>query len=69
MESFKKGDVIEILPEFQDKGDEDFTWVVTEDEAKGRVTICPIDSPLTIKPTYVMNISCIRHRSDGWSEG
>lgn len=64
MSVFKKGGIIEILPEYQDKGDGDFTWVVIEDEEKGRVTVSPIDSPLTIKPTYVMRTFCIRHKFD-----
>lgn len=67
MKSFKKGDVIEILPEYQDKGDAEFTWVVIEDEEKGRVTISPIDSKLTIKPTYVMQASFIKPKIGGKS--
>lgn len=63
MDAYKKGDIIEILPEYQDKGDDEFTWVVIEDEDKGRVTVCPIDSMMTIKPTYVMHTQFIKHKS------
>jgi len=62
MRAFKKGDFIEILPEYQDKGDDKFNWVVIEDEDKGRVTVCPIDSLMIIKPTYVLNTDCIKHK-------
>ena len=47
---FKRGDKVEILKEFQDPGDEAFTWVVVGDEENGRVDITPIDIKLEIKP-------------------
>ena len=31
---FKRGDKVEILEEFQDEGDDKFTWIVMEDEEK-----------------------------------
>lgn len=37
----KKGDIVKILPEFQDKGDEAFIWTAIDDEEKGRVSISP----------------------------
>jgi hypothetical protein len=46
----KRGEQVRIKPEWQDKGDDAFTWMATEDEAGGRVSICPIDIGLTIKP-------------------
>ena len=57
---FKAGDIIEILPQFRDEGDEDFTWQVLADEEKDRVDICPIDSPLRIKPIYTVETVQIR---------
>jgi hypothetical protein len=57
---FKKGDVVEILPEFQDEGDGEFTWVVLADEEKGRVDICPVDIDMAIKPTYTVETGWVR---------
>lgn len=51
---FKRGDRVEILPEFQDSGDDQFVWIVLEDEEKGRVDISPIDIKLAIKPKYTL---------------
>jgi hypothetical protein len=51
---FLKGQLVKILPEFQDDGDDEFTWVVVNDEEKGRVDISAIDSPLTIKPIHTV---------------
>jgi len=39
---FKRDDVVEILTEFQDQGDCTFSWVVLNDEEKGRVDISPV---------------------------
>lgn len=50
----KIGDQISILPAFQDKGDEKFTWLVVGDEEKGRVDISPIDINLVIKPIHTV---------------
>ena len=48
--------IVKILPEFQDEGDDEFTWIVVNDEEKGRVDISAIDSPLTIKPIHTVQI-------------
>lgn len=61
---FKKGDVVSILPEFQDKGDDQFTWMVMDDEEKGRVDICPINSTLLVKPVYTLRVGQIALRSE-----
>jgi len=42
----KRGDRISILPEYRDKGDERFIWVVVGDEEKGRVDISVLNSGL-----------------------
>lgn len=57
---FKKGDQVEILPDFQDPGDDGFNWVVLEDEEKGRVDLCPVDINLQIKPRYTVGTHQIR---------
>ena len=56
----KRGDQVEILPEFQDAGDDEFHWVVLADEEKGRVDICPVDIALRIKPRYTVESHQIR---------
>lgn len=48
----KKGDSVRILPEFQDAGDENFTWVALCDEEDGLVDIAPVNIGLTIIPKY-----------------
>ena len=58
---FKRDDVVEILTEFQDPGDSSFTWVVLNDEEKGRVDISPVNISLTIKPIYTLKIEQIKH--------
>lgn len=58
---FLKGDIVKILSEFQDTGDDDFTWVVLTDEEKGRVDISAINSPLTIKPVHTVQTDWIKH--------
>ena len=56
----KSGDVVEILREYQDDGDDEKIWVAVDDEEKGRVTVMPINSTLSIKPTYVMNVDWLK---------
>ena len=56
----KKGDFVEILKEYQDEGDEELNWMAIDDEEKGRVTVMPINSTLSIKPTYVMKVEWLR---------
>lgn len=58
--TYRKGDRVEILPDYQDQGDSDFTWVVLTDEDRGRVDIQPIDHPMAIKPTYTVEVTQIR---------
>lgn len=59
---YKKGDFVSILPEFRDKGDDQFTWMVMADEEKGRVDICPVNSSLLIKPVYTLRVGQITMR-------
>jgi len=60
MSEFKKGDVVEILENYRDPGDDLLTWVVDDDSEKGRVTIVAIDSPMSLKPRYVVETGWIR---------
>jgi hypothetical protein len=53
---FVKGEVVRILPEYQDPGDEEFTWVIVTDEEKGRVDISPVDIPMNIKPWTTVKV-------------
>jgi len=48
-----KGQQVSIKPEFQDSGDSSYTWIAVDDSEKGRVTISPIDTGLSIAPQYV----------------
>lgn len=50
----KKGDIVKIKPEWQDPGDEKFTWFAIEDEDGGRVRITPVDIGLPIPPNQVV---------------
>jgi hypothetical protein len=47
----KKGDVVRILPQWQDEGDADFLWYAADDESMGRVTIS------TVMPEFFTNPS------------
>ena len=58
----RKGDLVEILPAFQDEGDSDFQWVAVDDEEKGRVFISTINSGLLIRPVHVVQSDWIRLR-------
>ena len=50
----RKGDVVRIKPQWQDAGDDRFTWVALGDEDGGRVDISPINTGLTFPPRYVV---------------
>ena len=51
----KKGDIINILPEFQDDGDDQYTWVALNDEELGRFDASPVDIEMNIIPIYTFN--------------
>lgn len=59
MTEFKKGDVVEILEKYQDPGDKLLTWMVVDGSEKGRATIVAVDSPMSLKPRYVVETSWI----------
>jgi len=60
---FKRGDIVELLEQHRDPGDETFTWVVVGEEEKGRVDIMPVDIDLEIKPIYTVLTEWIRPTS------
>jgi hypothetical protein len=62
MTMFKRGDAVEILPEYQDKGDDQYHWVCVNDEEKGRIDISPSDINLRIPPVYTVQTNQIRPR-------
>lgn len=59
--SFKKGDMVNIKPEFQDAGDDQFTWIAVDDEEKGRITIQANIPDMLLKPQYVVPVEWIVH--------
>ena len=61
---FLKGNVVRILPQFQDAGDDEFTWVVLADEEKGRVDISAHDSLIKIRPIHTVQVDWIEHVPD-----
>lgn len=59
MKTIQRGDTVRILPQWQDHGDDQLTWIALEDENGGRVRISPIDGGLTIPPNYVVRIDML----------
>ena len=57
---FRRGDIVEILEEFQDPGDDTLTWIVEADEEKGRVDLVPDEVSGAIKPLYTVKTDWIR---------
>lgn len=55
----KAGDVVKIKKQFQDAGDDKYTWVAVDDEEKGRVVITPKDHSMKIKPTYTVMVNML----------
>jgi hypothetical protein len=58
----KKGDLINILPEWQDKGDDKYIWVAAEDQIEGRnsLRITPINTGLPFPPVQLVRINTIK---------
>ena len=61
MTMYKRGDAVEILPDYQDEGDDQYRWICVNDEEKGRVEITPMDIDLRIPPVYTVQTNQIRH--------
>lgn len=60
---YVKGDLVEVLQEYQDAGDDECEWVCVDDEEKGRVTIANVNNAMRITPTHVVNVEWIRHKA------
>jgi len=48
----RKGDTVKIKPQWQDHGDDRYTWRAVTNEEGGRVMISQVDTGLTFPPTY-----------------
>lgn len=55
----KMNDIVEIKKEWQDSGDDAYTWAALEDEDGGRVLISPINTGLDIPPSQVVRTSML----------
>lgn len=51
-----RGETVRILPQYQDQGDDEFTWVVVGDEEKGRVDVSPVSIPMKVKSIYALEV-------------
>ncbi len=60
---FMKGDVVEILREYQDEGDDQFIWIAISNEEKGRVDISPSDISMNCPPIYTVESSWLKLKS------
>ena len=52
--SFKKGDTVNIKPEWQDEGDDSYTWIIVDVCGDERLEIMPVNIDLTIKPVFTV---------------
>lgn len=59
-QTIKRGEIVEILPEFQDDGDSEFVWVALNNEEKGRLDISPVNSSLRYPPIYTVKREWVR---------
>ncbi len=50
----RKGQTVRIKPEWQDAGDDEFTWIALEDEDGDRVKIMPLIPDLTYPPVTIV---------------
>jgi hypothetical protein len=54
-----KGDIIKILPQWQDKGDDEYTWIARNDEEKGRVDISALELRAGIWPMQTVTVDMV----------
>ncbi len=54
-----KGDIVKIRPQWQDKGDAEYTWVARNDEEKGRVDISALELRAGIWPMQTVTVDMI----------
>ena len=55
----RKGATVRIKPEWQDPGDELFHWIAVDDEEKGRVTIMPTNTGLSLPPLQTVEVAML----------
>jgi len=53
METFKKGDIVRFVPEYQD-GESEFDYILIEDPDGGRVKVMPINTGMELPPVQVV---------------
>ena len=53
----KKGDRVEILPEWQDDGDDQYIWEAVHDEDGGRVDIRPANFEFQFAPIHFIIVN------------
>jgi hypothetical protein len=58
----KRGDVVRIKPEWQDPGDEKFTWIALEDESNGRVRIHPEGTGIRFPVNQIVETRMLEER-------
>jgi hypothetical protein len=51
----RKGQVVRIKPQWQDKGDDKYVWVALDYECGGRVAIQPQGTGLAFPPHYIVS--------------
>lgn len=56
----KRGEGIEVLPEFRDEGGEDFEWIAASNEEKGRIDISPTSTGLVLAPIQTVKVEWVR---------
>lgn len=64
MKHFKKGDIVQFLPEYKD-GLNDFDYILIEDPDGGRVKVMPIGTKLEYPPIQVINLEWITKKDVG----
>ena len=55
----KRGDIVRLLPQWQDPGDDALTWAALDDEDGGRVLVEARGTGLGIAPTYVVAVNML----------
>jgi hypothetical protein len=54
-----KGDIVKIRPQWQDKGDDEYTWIARNDEEKGRVDISALELRTGIWPMQTVTVDMV----------
>ncbi len=63
MTTFKKGDIVRFVPEYQD-GKSEFDYILIEDPDGGRVKVMPVNSRMSMPPIQVVKTEWLQiHKS------